>query len=849
MRKSLLLLFFMYASTVSAQKIEGNVFDDEGNVLPFSSVLIKGTTQGVTANNKGHFSLTLPNGNYTISCRHVGYATQEKSFVVSSNYTFLNFVLALQKLTLKEVIIKKNGEDPAYEIIRQAIKKRSYYDQQVKAFEAEIYIKGDLKLKSLPEKVLGKKIPQEDINDMALDTTGKGIIYLSESVTKISKQEPNKVKLEVISGRESGSNGFGFNFPAIISFYKNNVNVFDSRLNQRGFISPIAYGALKYYKYKFQGSFFEDGEEINVIKVIPIRDYEPLFSGIINISEDDWRIYSCDLLLTKKSQLELLDSLEISQIFIPINKNAWRIKSQVLHFSFNQIGINVAGDFVNLYSKYNLKPDFSKKFFDRIIIKYDTAANKKSLTYWDSTRPIPLEPDEIKDYKIKDSIFEIKKDSTLQNIDSLKKKQGHVKLTQIFWLGVNRTHYSKTNLYSYELDPLLKTLQYNTVEGVAVNPSFTISKYFKKWKANVGFITDLRYGFNNNEFNGWAGLRFNSRDNNPHEKFKRQSFYVAGGRRVSQFFKESTLDGLGNTIGTLFYGQNNLKIYENYFAKAGYSKRYESGARFLLEAEYEDRSPLNNTTDFIFNKKYLYRFTPNYPVEVLSSQFIPHQALILHAGFSVKPGQKYIQFPQSKVAVGSKYPTLTLDYTKGFKNIFGSDVDFDKWSFMIDDNANLKLAGLIKYNVTLGGFLNKKSVYIQDYKHFYGNTSHVAKEYVQSFQAASYYQFSNTSSFFSEVHFEHHLNGLLTNKIPLFKKLSWNLVYGTNALHINPNVNYAEVFIGLENIFRLFRFDVLGSYQNGHSPQYTYRIGFDGLLGASVNSLRFSKKKKIINDY
>ncbi len=80
-------------------------------------------------------------------------------------------------------------------------------------------------------------------------------------------------------------------------------------------------------------------------------------------------------------------------------------------------------------------------------------------------------------------------------------------------------------------------------------------------------------------------------------------------------------------------------------------------------------------------------------------------------------------------------------------------------------------------------------------------------------------------------------------------KLNWNLVYGTNALHINPNVSYVEVFIGLENIFKLFRFDVLGSYQNGHSRQYTYRIGFDGLLCVSVNSMHFSKKKKIINDY
>src|SRR5664279_5301242 len=107
--------------------------------------------------------------------------------------------------------------------------------------------------------------------------------------------------------------------------------MFASKLNPRGFVSPIADGALNFYKYKFLGSFFDGGKEINTIKVIPIRTYEPLFSGIINITEGDWRIYSCDLLLTKKSQLEILDSLEISQIHIPVNRDEWRIKSQVLH--------------------------------------------------------------------------------------------------------------------------------------------------------------------------------------------------------------------------------------------------------------------------------------------------------------------------------------------------------------------------------------------------------------------------------------------------------------------------------------------------------------------------------------
>ena len=849
MQKLLLLFLCIPVLSASAQKIEGTVYDNDGKVLPFASVLIKGTQQGVIANTRGNFSFALSPGNYTLVCMHVGYATQEKSITLGSKNVIVDFALTLQKLVLKEIIIKEGGEDPAYDIIRQAIKKRSFYEKQVKAFEAEVYIKGIIKLKKLPQKVLGQKIPDEDRNNMRLDSTGKGIIYLSESVTKVSMQQPDKVKLEVISGRESGSNGFGFNFPAFISFYQNNVNMFASQLNPRGFVSPIADGALNFYKYKFLGSFFEDGKEINAIKVIPIRNYEPLFSGIINITESDWRIYSCDLFLTKKSQLEILDSLEISQIHVPVNNDVWRVKNQILHFNFNQLGIDAVGDFVNVYSKYNLEPGFAKNFFNRVIIKYDTSVNKKPKAYWDSIRPVPLEPEEIKDYTIKDSIYEVRKDSSVQNIDSLKKKQGKLKLSQVLWTGVNRTHYSKTNTYQFELDPLLKVLQYNTVEGMAINPSFTISKFVKRWKSNVSFITDLRYGFNNNHFNAWAGLNFSSRDFDIDKKFKRQSFFIAGGKRVSQFFKESTIEGLGNSIGTLLYGRNNMKIYENYFGKAGFSKQFESGARFLIEGEYEDRIPLDNTTDFILNKKFRYRFTPNYPVEILSSQFTPHQAVVLHASFSIKPGQKYIEFPHSKIAIGSKYPTFTLDYTKGFKNIFGSDVDFDKWSFTVADNANLKLAGSIKYKLVLGGFLNTKSVFIQDYQHFYGNISHIAKEYVQTFQLAPYYGFSNTSSFFAELHFEHHLNGLLTNKIPLFKKLNWNLVDGTNALYINPNTQYAEVFVGLENIFKLLRFDVVGGFQNGHKPNYTYRIGFDGLLGSAINLKRFGKRKKVINEW
>jgi hypothetical protein len=407
-------------------------------------------------------------------------------------------------------------------------------------------------------------------------------------------------------------------------------------------------------------------------------------------------------------------------------------------------------------------------------------------------------------------------------------------------------HYDSANFYRIRFTPFLKTIQFNTVEGVAINPSLVISKPFKN--SQLSFIADARYGFSNRHLNPWIGFTFNSRQSpDPDEEWKRQSFFVAGGKRVSQFFKESHIDGLENSVNSLWFGRNFMKIYENYFAKAGYSKTWESSATILIEGLYEDRLPIDNTTDFIINKKWQSRYTPNYPTEILSQQFSRHQAVLIHASFSIQPGQRYIQFPKYKMAIGSNYPTFKLDYTKGLKNILGSDVDYDKWELNVFNNINLKLAGSINYNISLGGFLNTNSTFAQDYKHFYGNTGIIAGEYLKSFQNISHYQFSNTSTFFSTIFFEHHANGLLTNKIPFFKKLNWNLVEGANILFLNPNTKYAELFVGLENIFKIFRVDFVASIRNGFHPGWNIRFGLGGLLGDGLNTIRFTRHKKIID--
>ncbi len=96
----------------------------------------------------------------------------------------------------------------------------------------------------MPDRILGQEIPKNNREEMLLDSSGQGIIYLSESIGKIYAQQPDKFKLEVKHTRVSGSGNFGFTFPTFINFYQNNVTVFSDRLNPRGFVSPIANNAL-----------------------------------------------------------------------------------------------------------------------------------------------------------------------------------------------------------------------------------------------------------------------------------------------------------------------------------------------------------------------------------------------------------------------------------------------------------------------------------------------------------------------------------------------------------------------------------------------------------------------------
>ena len=269
----LLFSFLIVGGRLTAQRVSGLVTGTDGKPLAYASVYVKGKETGTFTNPGGRYTLSLPPGNHLLVCRYVGFAGEERPVTIGEKDVTVDFVLKPLEVTLGEVVVK-SGEDPAYAIIRNAIRKRTDYRKQPAAFECKVYAKGQLSLRDYPRKFMGQKVDFEDG-----DTSKRKMIYLSETISRYKVQRPNREKVDVISSRVSGqSDGYGLSAPRFFSFYEDNV-VIGERLNPRGFISPIAGNALNYYRYKLEGVYFEDGKMISRIRVTPKRKYEPLFSG------------------------------------------------------------------------------------------------------------------------------------------------------------------------------------------------------------------------------------------------------------------------------------------------------------------------------------------------------------------------------------------------------------------------------------------------------------------------------------------------------------------------------------------------------------------------------------------
>lgn len=810
MHKLFTTLFILtsFLNSAFAVRLSGTIRNEKGEILPFTSVSVKKKNLTTAANNQGKYFIDLEPGNYKITFRYVGYEKKEVEVQIGDVPVELDIVLTEQQVSLKEVVVKSDAEDPAYEIIRNAIKKRKYYLEDLRAYECEVYSKGVMNLRDFPNKFMGQKVDFEDG-----DTSKKKMIYLSETVSKLSVEGKGKTKIEVISTRVSGDkNGFGFAGAGWVSFYENNINIW-SLLNPRGFVSPIADNALSIYKYKYLGTYFEDNQQIHSIRVVPKRKFEPAFSGVIQIVDESWCFHSLNLTLTKESQMSFADTLRINQIFQQKGKDFWVIQNQVIYPAVKFFGFDAYGSFSNVYTNVNTDPVFAKKHFDNVFIKFIDGSNKKSYEYWDSIRPLTLATEELDDYKRKDSLEKLK--SNPLYLDSIDKKRNKVRFTELLLSGKTFSYQVKKR--SFAVPSIIQSVSFYPGEGVVFDMPFTFTQKITQRK-RYEYIPHFRYGLSSNQFYYWGTFR--------HFGGKKyvSEFSLSGGIRPFQFNSDNPVDPIVNTFSALGDEDNFLKMYAANYVKSEFSKGVGNGFVVNAGIEYQDRFPFENASDASWSKTNDKFYAPNYPNEILSGQFQRHEALLFSLGFSYRHKSRYIEFPDRIINIGSRWPLFSLKYTKGINGVLGSNVNFDKWQTSLEDTWNWKLKGAFSWKAKAGGFLNRERVEIQDYHHFSGNRFSFSTDFMNAFQLPEFYLFSNNAEMHYAVFAEHHFNGFITNKIPLLKKWNWYLVAGGRALWFD-RTSYAEWNFGLENILRVLRVDIVYGMLNGQMLPAEFRLG------------------------
>lgn len=784
----LLLLCLATFSTAMAQhQISGKITDSNGDVVPFASVYLKNSTKGASANVDGQYQLTVDKGTVTLIYKAIGYKTAERSINVTGDVV-ANQTLANESYTLKDIVVRPNAEDPAFEIIRQAIKNRKKHLNEVESFSSDVYIKGLQKLVGAPKKFFGQDIQKM----LELDTNRRGILYLSESQSIFSFKRPNKIHEEMVSSKVSGrNNSFSFNKASdlIINFYEN-LMLENSGLSSRSFVSPIADNALFYYRYKLLGTSEENGVTINKIEVIPRRKNDPVFRGIVYIADDSWRLMGTSLDLTQSAGINFVDTLNISQQYNKV-ENVYMPSTIKFQFKGNVLGFKFEGYYVGIYSNYNIHPNFAKNHFTAEILKVTRAVNKKDSLYWMNNRPIPLTDEEKFDYKKKDSIA-LRKTSK-HYLDSLEKKNNKFGLGKLFLTGYSiNDRYNKKFIY---FDPIAASVFFNTVEGLALKYGVTYRKNLEDRKY-YSINPEVRYGFSNRTFTG------NITGNYYYDPVKRASISASFGSAISDLNRYGSMSLRSNTFNSLLFERNLSKFYKKEYATVATTRELADGLQGTVSINYSKNYTLKNTSDYKFRDVKDEEYTSNNPFtpDAEIPLFPTYSSFNVAADLTYTIGQTYITRPDGKFYQESRFPRLSLGYRKGIKSILGSDVDYDLLSVEIyQERISAGLFGYTSFVVGAGKFLNNNSVYYPDSKHFRGNNSTVFPPNLRKFRYLDFYQYS-TDKQYVEAHIEHNFAGFFINKIPLLRKLKLEEIIGINYLTQPSKKNYKELYFGIERL-------------------------------------------------
>jgi hypothetical protein len=789
------LFCFNFSSFSQTTKVQGFVTDSiTQKPIPFVKIRFLNGKSGTLSDTSGAFVILAKQDWDTLVFSFVGYKTQNV-VIKHDREEEINVQLApdIKSFDVVEIVA---GENPAFEILRQ-IKKNKKQNNPAKldAYECEVYNKMQFDVNKLGDgfedrKVFNKMKVINDHVDVDTATNYKYLpILLTESISDYYyKKSPSQKKEVIKASRITGVDylqlqQFTGDFHQSVNVYENFIELFN-----KDFMSPIADGSRAFYKYYMQEEDTLDGVPCYRMQFVPKRKGDAVFEGEMWIADSSYAIKQIIAKIPDDVNLNYVSDLYVQQYYEEVEPGVWMLTSEEMKGYFD-----LFNDFNNkklqgatVHKKtsrenyvINQPKDFDFYVTDLVLID---SAKVRDDSYWEANRHDTLTVEEQGVINMVDSLKDNKRFKFYEN------------LTYMAYSGFWRAG-------PLEVGSIYSLYTNNQAEGHRVMMALRTSNRFSTKVELNGFLI---YGFGDQKFKYGGSVRWKLK-NSP-----RSMMRFAYRKRIEILGLSSSIGDIGNSFTTLltFGPLDKLTMVEK--GEVSLEKDWSFDMRTFHAVEWKRFESLQ-TSDYR-------RVEPGsgdtVAVNSLTSFEVRNQIMFTKE-------EKFLNGQFDRTSIGSKYPIISLTHTWGIQNDFlESEYNFHRLDFVWDHRPRLGMFGRLQYSIYAGKIFGQVPYpFLQIHP---GNQSLFLQK--TGFNLMRYYEF--ISDEWVGMNFEHRLQGLIMDRIPLIKKLKLRLVYHAkmivgrynnkhNSELLLPSYSsrlaypYYEAGVGLENIFKFFRVDAV----------------------------------------
>lgn len=810
--------------------IEGTVTDSlTREPLPYTSVYLKGTSEGGMTDEQGRFSFTTYRQEGRLVVSAVGYREYSKWIHPARGIRF-KVVLAPATYNLTEVVVKPKREhyrkknNPAVEFVRRMIEHRDDYSPDERDYwQRRRYEKTTFSINNFDSTKQQKRLYRKfrflsEYADTSV-VTGKPVLAVSNRelvATDYYRRSPRAEKQQVHARRAAGIDEMlsRQGMEQAISVTMTDVDIFQNNISlfTNKFVSPLSKMGPSFYKYYLMDTLCVAGRPCVDLAFVPFNSESFGFTGHLYVMMDSTYFVSRVVMnFPKKINLNFVDYMKLEQRFVQAPDGTRQLVSEAITTEFKLTG---GDDGIHarrevFYSDYLYEPSAEAELVlrkpERVIESRE--AMYRSAAWWEEQRPSTINK---KETQVDDMMARLRQVPVFYWTE---------KILKIAFTGYVGIPNDKSPRFYY--GPVNTTFNGNALEGFRVRTGGMTTAWLHPRLFAKGYAA---YGFKDHRVKGLAELEYSFHKKKEYaNEFPIHSLKLSYLNDANQYGQNYLYTSKDNMFLALKRQKDDRIGYEQK-AELTYTREFHSGFSVKAIGRWR-RDESTYLVPFVRNDA---SSSPALSAfEALQSGATPVKNLQtseVELRLRYAPNEKFFQTQWNRFPVSLDAPVFTLSHTMSAKDVLGSDYTYHFTEAGFQKRFWFSAFGYTDVILKAGKVWNKVPFPLLIMPN--ANLSYTIQP--ESYSLMGAMEFLNDA--YASWDVSYYLNGWILNRIPLLKKLQWREVlscrglYGSLSDKNNPAVSdglfafpagssvmshtpYIEVGVGVENIFKILRLD------------------------------------------